>query len=381
MREPRRHTDVPGRPGGRSALDAELRDSLFGSLPRSGQRANAHRYVLGLLSVQGRKTLRSIAAQFDGAAPRQNVHHFISTSPWDWVPVRHALARYTCRKLEPDAWAILPLLIPKAGDHSVGVDEQPAPAGQAFRGQRAVGAWLASGRSAVPVHWQLRLSDRWMADPLRQRANIPREAAAGTTEECVRLVVTELLGSSGTPRGPVVVDMDDVDAVSVARFLSLAGVPFLVRAGSDVRLRLDRFKLPRYGGWERTVRELTDSLPRLRQRVDPGDGPALASAIPVAVSPARSDRMLLLGEWDPAGHQCHRVWLTNVTTVAALRLARLPGVVARDFAAVAEDVGVRDFAGRSFPGWHRHITLASVAHLVAILETRGTAAERNDGVT
>ncbi|SCF80795.1 MULTISPECIES: transposase [unclassified Streptomyces] len=360
-----------------AALDAELSEWLFGSLQRSGQRIKAEQYVRGLLSVQGRKTLRSIAAQLDGAAAQQSVHHFISESPWEWMPVRRALARQVQRTLAPDAWVIRPTLIPKAGSHSVGVDQQSLPLGRTVNGQHAVGTWLVSGRSAVPVDWQLRLSARWMVDPLRRRASVPADATVGTIEECVRVAVANVLAMKDVPRGPVVVDVADVDAASIARFLSSMGIAFIVRVSPEAQLRLDRSELPKYGGRERTAGELAESLPRLRQQVNPGDGPTTAVAIPVVASPSRSDRMLLLGEWGPVGHPRRRLWLTNAdvpSAVPALRLTRLPGVVVRDFATISESVGVRDFAGRSFPGWHRHITLASVAHLVAALELRGLTA-------
>jgi hypothetical protein len=47
-----------------------------------------------------------------------------------------------------------------------------------------------------------------------------------------------------------------------------------------------------------------------------------------------------------------------------LRLTRLTQRVARDFTEIADRVGIRDFSGRSFVGWHRHVTLASAAHAV-----------------
>jgi SRSO17 transposase len=44
--------------------------------------------------------------------------------------------------------------------------------------------------------------------------------------------------------------------------------------------------------------------------------------------------------------------------------------VDRDFTGIAEQVGVMDFEGRCFRGWHRHVTLASVAHAAAALTDR-----------
>ncbi|MFG3498304.1 IS701 family transposase [Streptomyces sp. NPDC047928] len=358
-------------------LDAELGRLLFDSLQRSGQRLKARQYVHGLLSVPGRKTLRSIATQFDAAAAQQSVHHFISTSPWDWMPIRHALARHARQALAPDAWVIRPTLIPKAGAHSVGVDPQPTPLGT-VNAQHAVGSWLASGRAAVPVDWQLRLPERWMADPLRARAGVPADAACGSVEECVRAAVGNVLGMGDALRLPVVVDVPDADGPSIARFLSSTGLPFVVRVNPAAALRLDRSELPRYGDRHRAAGELVESLPRLRRQVNPGDGPTTAVAIPVLAPPSRNDRMLLLAEWCPGERALERLgrprrlWLTGgdaPSVGCALRLSRLPGVVVRDFAAISDGVGVRDFAGRSFPGWHRHITLASVAHLVAALRT------------
>lgn len=56
-----------------------------------------------------------------------------------------------------------------------------------------------------------------------------------------------------------------------------------------------------------------------------------------------------------------------------LRLARLTRRVARDEERIGERVGMRDFEGRSFNGWHRHMTLASAAHAVSALATAADA--------
>uniref|UniRef100_UPI00357175C9 IS701 family transposase n=1 Tax=Streptomyces spinoverrucosus TaxID=284043 RepID=UPI00357175C9 len=346
---------------------------LFASLRRREQRHKAQQYVCGLLVLPGRKTLRNVAAQFEGAAARQSVHHFITESSWDWMPVRHALARCVHEAFDPQAWVIRPTMIPKAGSHTIGVDEHYLPQlGQAVSGQQAVGAWLASSRCALPVGWRLVLSERWMRTPLRQRSSIPSGAAASTLDECVRGVVADTVAAGEVPRVPVVVDAQLADAVGLARHLGSLGLPFLVRVDPDEHLRLDTRKLPMYGGRERTAGELATNLTRLWRAVDPGDGPTLAAAIPV-VGPRRPSshgdtKLLLVGEWPRDGRSGGRLWLTGspaVSLAPVLALTRLPDVVARDFDTISEGVGMRDFAGRSFPGWHRHVTLASVAHCIA----------------
>lgn len=369
-----RDASVPSAGWG-AELSAELSAQLFGSLQRSGQRLKAQQYVRGLLALPGRKTLRNIAAQLDGSGAQQSVHHFISASPWDWMPVRRALARHTQRALGPEVWVIRPTVIPKTGPHSIGVGQQYLPGlGQSVNGQQAVGAWMVSGRAAVPVDWHLRLPAHWLDEPLRRRANIPADATAESLEECVRAVVADVVAFGDVLRGPVVVDAEGVDAVALARHFSAMGVEFVVRVDPAAQLRLDRTELPMYGDRERSAGELAASLSRLRRQVNPGNGTTMAVAIPVvAPSPAaRGGGMVLVGEWPRAERAGARLWLARVdappSLLSLLRLTRLPDVVRRDFAAISEGVGMRDFAGRSFPGWHRHITLASVAHLVAALE-------------
>jgi hypothetical protein len=74
----------------------------------------------------------------------------------------------------------------------------------------------------------------------------------------------------------------------------------------------------------------------------------------------------LLAEWHGRGQAPASLWLTNLGVPAAslVRLSKLPRQVAKDFAEVCTGVGIQDFEGRSFTGWHRHVTLASVAHAV-----------------
>ncbi|MFF2536116.1 IS701 family transposase [Streptomyces cyaneofuscatus] len=365
------------------ALLAEVGAQLFGSLQRGGQRRKAERYVRGLLSSTGRKTLRNIATHFEGGAAQQSVHHFISESPWEWMPVRHALARYTHRRLDPEAWVVRPTVIPKGGAHSIGVDAHYLPhLRQSVNGQQAVGAWMASHHHAVPVDWRLRLTGRWLSGPLRERAGIPAHIGGDTLEEVLCSGVSAMVAAAGELRRPVVVDAESVDAVALAGHLARAGLPYVVRVGPQQQLRLDRGELPRYGAGERTAGELVTSLTRLRRRTHTAGGPATVVAIPVVAPHAAPHprAMTLIGQWPHRAPERQDLWLTGggaLSLSRALRLARLSDVVARDFAAVSDDVGVRDFTGRSFPGWHRHTTLASVAHLVATLvpHARGTAAQ------
>ena len=41
--------------------------------------------------------------------------------------------------------------------------------------------------------------------------------------------------------------------------------------------------------------------------------------------------------------------------------------VERDLAEVSDGLGIRDFEGRSYRGWHHHMTMVSLAHAATVL--------------
>ncbi|MEU0162732.1 transposase [Streptomyces sp. NPDC006261] len=379
------HSGVAGTltPPASDQFCGEFASLLFASLRRKEQRYKAEQYVCGLLMRPGRKTLRNVAAQFGGEAAQQSVHHFIASSPWEWMPVRRALARCVHEAFSPLAWVIRPTMIPKAGNSTIGVDEHYVPRlGQAVNGQHAAGVWLTSDRSALPVGWRLLLSERWMEARSRRQAGVPEGAAAADLDACVRGAVDDVVETREVPRIPVVVDAELADSVGLARHLATLQLPFLVRVDPMEQLRLDPSRLPLYGGRERTAGELVKTLTHLRRAVNLGDGPTLAAAIPVVGRhrPAMpgGGGLFLVGEWAGDGRAGGRLWLTGSPPSAlpqVLALTRLPAVVKRDFDAISESVGMTDFAGRSYQGWHRHVTLASVAHCIAAWPMRTSGAD------
>jgi hypothetical protein len=99
-----------------------------------------------------------------------------------------------------------------------------------------------------------------------------------------------------------------------------------------------------------------------------GRWPLLAASVRV-----RGD-LVLLGVGRAGAPWPAQLWLSNQSDVDAatlLRTSRFLGRVDHDFARYGDRVGMRDFTGRSFAGWHRHTTLASAAHAVLALNDVG----------
>lgn len=238
------------RGGGRDEATRAMADVLFASFARSDQRRKGEQYLRGMLSTPGRKSIRNIAAHVGGAATEQSLHHFISSSTWDWRPVRQALAGYLTRIEPPQAWVVHPMPIPKAGDRSVGVDQGFDPCLGAFRGQRAFGVWYGSRTLNSPVNWRLFLSGSWVQDPLRMRrqAEIPEGTREETLEECAATAALDVLGSWDVPSRPVVLNTHIAHAAATMGRFTEAGIPVIARIGATARLTVHDPALPGRGG-------------------------------------------------------------------------------------------------------------------------------------
>ncbi|GIH67983.1 IS701 family transposase [Sphaerimonospora thailandensis] len=377
---------VLAREAAQEMLLTELRPVLFASLPRIDQRQKGVQYIRGLLSARGRKTIRNIATIVGGQGTEQSLHHFINSSPWDWRLVRQSLARHFARFSLPRAWVVRSIIIPKAGEHSVGVGRCFVPSlGQMLSAQRAIGVYAASDTVTYPVNWHLYLTEDWTNDDSRRRrASIPEEVTAESLEACVVRACAELPSRCGLPIRPVVIDGRGADVPGLVEKLRAAGLPLLIRINGTEPLMPSGPKKARVRDCLRKAFHVISSASHLRRPVASPEygcegkaGPRLAAMVPVRMAgyPDRlrgqgDEEFRLLGVGDIAGKWPEELWVTDMTNARSatlLRLSRLLDQVERDFTSISEPVGVKDFTGRSYPGWHRHITLASAAHAIAAL--------------
>jgi len=367
-------------PGNCDAVLAELCPVLFASLPRSDQRRTGAQYLQGLLGVRGRKSIRNLATGLGPQANEQSLHHFINSSTWDWTPMRRALGHYVMRAAPPKAWVVRPMVVPKAGQHSVGVDRRFFPAlGQVVNAQQAIGVWASSGKLSAPVGWRLHLPRAWLEDmPRRNKALIPDELGAESMGDCAVEAVLELTRDLGLPARPVLLDAREADAVTIVRRLSAAGLASLVRIGGDLHLCPTEPVVAKHAHRLLPPEVILNASPQLRRPVTWTDHPAasavrtsLVAAVRVTLpeaADAPNPGLVLLGVGAPRREWPAQLWLTdlvNAQPAALLWLSRLIERVDRDCDGVGARVGIRDFTGRSFGGWHRHMTLASAAHAVA----------------
>jgi hypothetical protein len=376
----------------------ELADELFVSLPRSDQRRKGLEYLRGLLATPGRKSIRSMATQIGGNGTGQSLHHFICSSTWDWGPVRRALAEYLTRTAPPVAWVVRPLVIPKVGQHSVGVSRYFSSAeGQVINAQRAVGVWLANDRGSAPVEWSLHLPGQRDGAP-DGGAAAPEPTAPAALEHRAVDACLRLREGWGLPPQPVVLDLDETEPVRALRRLRQTGLRPMARVSENLPLTVTDPALIGHSGRTLTSSRIIRAARELRRPMGtPPQAPhrsLLVASVQVELAPGSAPDstreavrdLALVGLGHGGPDWPGELWLVTNTSdqaaAAVLRASALVRRVDRSLSEVGGRVGMRDYTGRSFNGWHRHITLASAAHAVSELSGRDRRSEQvlNTGV-
>jgi hypothetical protein len=373
-------------------------ETVFENLPRTDQRRWAQIYLQSLLTTTGKKSVRRLAAAASQSpTASQSLHQFVNASPWDWAPVREELARWTSQRMTPLVYAVDLAVIRKRGEHSCGVHRRFVPStGRSVTCQVGIGAFLTDRHQAVPVDWRLMLPGAWTRDPGRRgRTRIPEEVGPRPLEQHVLDLVDGLAAGSGAAPVPVFADMsNEPGAGALIRGLSRRNRDFVIAVPGNLpvvagrHLRLTPQGGTRESGLVLTARSLfgTESggLAGI-ETIAPGPGQsrpltvltsfvALPGTAPAPGGlPRRTYRLFALRA---QGRQPARLWLTNLTHTrmeSLLALTRLRTRSAEAVQRLGNDFGLADFEGRSFPGWHHHMTLISAAYAYSHLNGVGSS--------
>jgi SRSO17 transposase len=348
----------------------------FVSLPRSDQRRWGELYVRGLVTIPGRKTVRRIAELAGHPSADQSLQQFVNQSPWDWAPVRSEVGRLLAASSPVEAWIAAEVAFPKNGDSSVGVGTQyVGPAARTLHCQLALALFLSGDQFCCPVNWRLMLPKTWDEDPhRRRRSHLPADERHRPCWQHMLDVLDETV-AWGLPPRPVLADRRHDPAVQhLLRGLQERGLPYLVRVGDEHPVTVAG----------RPVRAADAQRAPLRERlslVTPGaaGGRAVSShfvAIPLSTAglrPARPARARhdpwLVSRRPGGGGRPTGLWLTNLDhdLGKVVRMTRLLDQHRRQHAEFERGSGLHHFEGRSFRGWHHHVTLTSAAYAYRLL--------------
>lgn len=374
----------------------EYCEFVLGTLARVDQRRWGEVYIRGLLFCDGRRSIRRIAGEASGCSD-QSLQQFINQSPWDPRPVRQRLARALANVLQPYAWVIEEMAFTKHGQHSAATERQFVPSlGRLCNAQLGAVASLACERAHVPVNWRLTIPISWDDDPVRRkRARIPETERHKPFWQYQLELLDDMAGDWGLPLAPAVLDgrhcqsvfalVAELDhrgltyQIEVSGELHAAGsVPGRTAAACQGRRMLTG--PPRWG----TLAQLAQLIP-ISERTTVGwttpQGHQVRSqfaAMPVrmlasdrAAGGRPSDTVTcLLVEWALGTAGPRGFWLTNhvdAPVAELVALAKTRQRVRHDLDALGASLGLGHHEGRSFLGWHHHVTLVSAAHAFRVL--------------
>jgi hypothetical protein len=348
---------------------SQFTDQLFRRLPRADQRRWAEVYVQGLLITPGKKTVRQMAAAVtDSPTAAQALHQFINASPWEWGPVQTELTGWIRRQTRPRCWTVVPAVLPKRGGQSCGVHRRFIPqTGRTVNCQVGIGAFLSSDTGDLPVAWTMLLPEEWSDAARRRRARIPVPATTAPPAEGV----LDLLGPGTAEELPVVADLVGyLDTCTLIQGLVERGHDFVVAVPESLLLQ---------PGSHLAARQCAEGAPvRAGQFIDDRTGhtthPTGLAYLPrTRTRPGLQRTYRLFDRREDSRGRPGGLWLTNMTNRPFDELLALvdgPATTAATIGRMERDFGLRDFEGRSYPGWHHHMTLTSAAYAYQQVTTK-----------
>jgi SRSO17 transposase len=384
-------------------------EDLFQSFPRKDQRRWGHSYLRGLLLDGRRKSIQPMAARLargdpdaDADALEQALQQFVNQSPWDPVPVRRRLAERMTTAIGPAAWVIDDTGFPKFGRHSVGVAPQYCGAlGKVANCQVGVSVHAATDAASCPLDWGLFLPKEWDHDAERRRkAHVPVGERHRPKWQLALELLDELAAWELTP--PVV--LADAAYGEVGEFrlgLEARKLAYVVQVPGTISAYPEhvapelaayagrgRPPVPRYRQQRSSLRQLALAAGASAARTvtwrEGADGAPLVSRFvalrvrPAGVRLRRATRggelpvRWLVAEWPDGEPEPVKYWLATLPTDTPLEqlvhLAKLRWRVEHDYRELKDALGLDHFEGRSWQGWHHHVTLVSVAHAFVTLE-------------
>ena len=399
---------------GGSSEESEARfaayvEALAAVLGHADRQQPMHDYCLGLLMPIERKSVEpmaAVAAPAQVAAKHQSLLHFVGNAPWSdaamLAKVGELVLPAITRSGPIEAWIIDDTGFPKKGRHSVGVTRQYCgQLGKQDNCQVAVSLSLANHDASLPVAYRLYLPEDWAADlERRHKAKVPQTIAFHTKPQ-IALAQIKAARAAGLPEGVVLMDAGYGNDTELRTQLTALGLRYVAGIGPKTSvwppgtgplpappgkglgrpptlLRRDEQHQPI------AVKALALSLPREAwQTITWREGTAdwLSSRFArQRVRPAHRDTKLsepraeegLLIEWPENETEPTKYWLATlpeeISFEGLVDLVKLRWRIERDYQELKQELGLGDYEGRGWRGFHHHATLCIAAYGFLIAE-------------
>lgn len=365
---------------------------LLSLVGRSDRRHWGEVYVRGLLLDGERKSVEAMALRMnDGNV--QAMQQFIGQSPWDYMPVRKQLAEKMVSIISPSvAWIIDDTGFPKQGKHSVGVARQySGTLGKVGNCQIAVSLNYATDSYSFPLDFSLYLTEEWINDQTRRsKSGIPYEQKFQKKWELAINMIDRTLNWN-IPQGVIVADSGYGKITDFRKQLENRGLRYVVGVDNATsvweetvnppppiyqmrgRPKTRHYDLPD----PRSVLEVVTSRPREDwQEVawrKGTKGVLCSNFICLRVQPSHGHAQgkvehkmcWLLAEWPKDEDKPTKFWFSNLPEDTTLHqlvyMAKIRWWIEQNYQQLKEELGLDHFEGRSWLGWHHHVTMTMIA--------------------
>ncbi|MEU0837819.1 IS701 family transposase [Streptomyces sp. NPDC005969] len=403
-----------------ASVRGELEDfaaEVFEPFARDDQRRWGQVYLRGLLTDGQRKSVEPMAARLGEDGNRQAMAHFVTTSPWDPAHVRARLAWMMEAAIRPTAVVFDDTGFLKDGDASACVSRQyTGTAGKVTNCQVGVSLHLASDHASAAVDWRLFLPKTW--DPGSEQADpgkVARRVACAIPDDVghvekwqLALDMLDETRSWGIEVPLAIADAGYGDAAAFRLGLQARGLNYVVGISSTMSAQpgeavpvaepyrgTGRPPVPKYPDKPQSVKQLVIAAGRKaarpvqwREGSRPGKGrsglrrmysrfvilrirPAGREIVRAADGPALPE-CWLLAEWPAGEAEPVQFWLSDLPSgmplTTLVRLAKLRWRIEHDYREMKQALGLAHFEGRTWNGWHHHVTLVSAAHVFCTLQ-------------
>ena len=363
---------------------------------------NARDYVHSLFLKGERKSMEPLARRAPGSTP-DRLQNFITYSPWSWEGVQERTVELMT-PLFADPWGLVAIddtAFPKQGDDSVGVASQ-------WCGTRGKTANCQVGVSAQYIRPGTLFSPDLESFPIGMRLYLPKERAedAAHREKCgippavvfeekwrIGLTLVERVRRLQIPHRAVVADADYGRVGEFRRQLRGWDEPYVLGVQPE-----NCQVLPLGEGWRgqqgqvltpRSCAEITSKVPPSQwKRIYWGtgaDGPMYVEAVHVRAvvcedGEPTDEEVWVVFERRSNETKAYLAWgFDDLTVQGHIRLIRGRWPIEQGYLQMKEELGLDHFEGRSWLGWHHHVTLVMVAYAFLMQERQKRALAQGEG--
>jgi len=342
-------------------------------------------YVTGLMSSIERKTAETIAAMACTDPTRmeawhQQLLHVVGQARWEDGPIRAYTAKHALQAAgaenRTESWVIDDTGFPKQGKHSVGVQRQySGTLGKIGNCQIGVSLVATYANGQIPVDFALYLPESWAEDDLRRKkAKVPPTVQFQTKPELALEMIRQAI-ASGVARPSIV--LADAAYGNNAEFRkALRGLR--LRIGVGIQANTNMWRADKTGarrGPQTCAQTLGEKAHFKRVTWAAGTKKPLTAKFAFLRVVVARDELTSDGNGDA-------MWLVversdDETEKVKYHLTDLPRVMSRRkivwylhqrykteriYEEMKVEFGLDHYEGRSFVGWHHHVTAAMVCY-------------------